>query len=71
MDNIYFVNKRAQSKYGATSSNCLNFCQISGNERRHWYLQTRALQNRGGALSYMVRRENWWYATDNFGQERF
>ena len=29
----------------------------------------RALQNTGGALSYIARRENW-YATGNFGQER-
>ena len=31
--------------------------------------RTRALQNTGGALSYIARWENW-YATGNFGQER-
>ena len=30
---------------------------------------TRALQNTGGALSYIARWENW-YAAGNFGQER-
>ena len=32
--------------------------------------ESRANQNTGGALSHIARRENW-YATGNFGQERF
>ena len=40
-----FVN-RDHAKYNVTytgksaSSDCLYFCQILGNKRRHWYLQT-------------------------------